>query len=144
MPLSQLQQSAPAVYERYKADDTNRSSSSSRYGLDGAKVGVLDDNGKELARVGDLLQKEGKTDKNQETLADWWQQAKETATADKTLVTEAIAHGDRMALKLTSIIPVVMAGLFLCLILLQGNWRLQPIHISSEQVSGQRSEPVQV
>lgn len=142
---SQLKEKAPAVYERYKADNTNSFLWFNTVGLDGAKVGVLDDNGKELARVGDLLQKEGKTDKNQETLANWWQQAKETATADKALVTEATLHGGRMALKLTSIVPVVLAGLFLCLILFfRATGGYKALHVSSERETGEIKEPVQV
>src|SRR5688572_13160571 len=55
-------------------------------GLDGAKVGVLSDQGKELANVGAALAKEGKTDPNHEKLKGWWENAKATADKDAPLV----------------------------------------------------------
>ena len=102
-------------------------------GLDGAKVGILDDGGKELARANDMLKKEGKSDKNQESLASWWSSAEKTATEDKSKVDDAGLHGGRMALKLTSFVPLAMAGLYLLLILYfktQGGYK--QVHVSGE------------
>ena len=86
-------------------------------GLDGAKVGVLGDGGKELANVGAALAKEGKKDANHEALAGWWNSAKATADADSPLVTGATLEGGRMALKVTAAVPALMAILYLGLIL---------------------------
>jgi MFS family permease len=86
-------------------------------GLDGAKVGVLSDGGKELANVGAALAKQGKTDSNHEALAAWWSTAQATAETDGKLVTDATLEGGRMALKVTAAVPALMAILYLALIL---------------------------
>ncbi|MFM9984193.1 MAG: hypothetical protein ACKVOK_03125, partial [Flavobacteriales bacterium] len=46
-----------------------------------------------------------------------WNSANGSADADKKLVDEAALHGGRTALKLTSYVPLAMAGLYLLLIL---------------------------
>jgi hypothetical protein len=112
-----LQKADAAVYDRYKAPEESQFMGFKVVGLDGAKVGVLADNGKELGRAGELLAKAGKTDKNHEALAAWWAEASVTAEADKKLVDEAGLEGGRQALKLTSFVPLTMAGLYLLLIL---------------------------
>ncbi len=112
-----LKEKGPEVYERYKAPSENSFFGFKVTGLDGAKVGVLEDAGKELARASDLIKKEGRTDKNTEELSAWWQEAAKTADADKKLVTEAGLHGGRQALRLTSFVPLTMAVCYLLLIL---------------------------
>jgi hypothetical protein len=114
---SNLKEQGPAVYERYKAPSENSFFGFKVQGLDGAKVGVLEDGGKELARASDLIKKEGRTDKNNEELSNWWQEASATADADKKLVTNAGLEGGRAALKLTSFVPLTMAVLYFLLIL---------------------------
>lgn len=114
---NQLKADAPAVYEQYKATGENSFLGYKVVGLDGSKVGVLKDGGQELTRAGEILKKEGKSDKNQEALAAWWEKASATATEDKAKVEEAGLHGGRMALKLTSFVPLAMAVLYLLLIL---------------------------
>ncbi len=112
-----LKEKAPEVYERYKAGAENSFMGYSVVGLDGAKVGVLKDGGKELARAEAIMEKEGKADPNIEKLASWWETASQTASADKPPVEEATLHGGRTALKLTSFVPAAMAALYLLLIL---------------------------
>lgn len=112
-----LKEKSPAVYERYKADSENHFLAFSVVGLNGAKVGVLEDDGKELARAGDILKKDGKTDENHAALAKWWEESSKTAEQDKAPVKEAGLYGGRQALKLTSYVPLAMAGLYLLLIL---------------------------
>ena len=109
-----LQQSSKDVYEKYKAEGPNSFLGYTVVGLDGAKVGVLNDEGKELARANEILKTAGKPE---EKLAGWWDTAKTTADGDKKLVNEAVLYGGRQALKLTSFVPLVMAGLYLLLIL---------------------------
>ena len=75
---------------------------------------MLSDDGKELARANDILTKAGKPE---DPLVGWWNEAKTTAPEDKKLVDDAVLFGGRQALKLTSIVPLVMAGLYLLLIL---------------------------
>ena len=88
-----LKRKDPAVYERYKAPAPNEFLVFQTVGLDGAKVGVLEDNGKEAVRALEVLKKDPEGDAprrstNQQKLVDWWEGAKATAEADKNLVTE--------------------------------------------------------
>ncbi len=120
-----LKESSPAVYERYKAPGENSFVGFKVVGLDGAKVGVLEDGGKELARAAELSD-----DDNTKALVAWWDDASATADGDKQKVTEATLHGGRMALKLTSYVPAVMAVAYLLLILyFKGRGGYQAIHV---------------
>ena len=107
-----LKEKAPAVYERYKAPSENSFVGFKVVGLDGAKVGVLEDGGKELARAAEISNSE-----NTKAMVAWWADASTTADTDKPDVTAATLHGGRMALKLTSYVPAGMAVLYLLLIL---------------------------
>lgn len=133
----QLKETSPAVFDRYKAPGENMFLGFKVVGLDGAKVGVLDDGGKELTRAGEILKKEGKSDKNQEALAAWWSNAGKTADADKKSVQEAGLHGGRMALRLTSYVPLTMAVLYLLLILyFKSRGGYKAVHIDSPEAIG--------
>ena len=140
-----LKEKAPAVYERYKAPKENSFLGYSVVGLDGAKVGVLDDGGKELNRAADLLKASGETDDNNAALMSWWSEASATADEDKTDVTAATLHGGRMALKLTSYVPATMAVLYLLLILLfkaRGGYEPKPVEDAESNGAGDEpSEP---
>jgi MFS family permease len=111
----------PAVYDRYKAPAPNEFLAFQTVGLDGAKVGVLEDNGKEAIRALELLKKDPKATKEalaiQQTLVNWWTEASTTAEADKALVTGASLYGGRMALKITAAVPAAMALIYLGIIL---------------------------
>ena len=127
-----LKDANPAVFERYKAPKENEFLVFKTVGLDGSKVGVLTDNGKEADRALGVLKKDPKATpqaiENQQKLVDWWGTAQATAAADQTLVTEASLYGGRMALKLTAIVPAVMACIYLAMILYfktQGGYRPQ-------------------
>lgn len=109
---------APATYERYASEDPKGPIGLPKIkGLDGAKVGVLSDNGAELANVGEALAKDGKTDKNHEALAAWWEGARASHDIDLEPVNSATLHGGRMALKVTAFVPLFMAIAYLLLIL---------------------------
>lgn len=112
-----LQETSPATYDRYKAGKANAMFGYSAVGLDGAKVGVLEDGGKELKRSGDILAKEGKKDDNQAALATWWQGAQASAEADRKPIQEATVYGGQTALKITAYVPMTMAGIFLLLLI---------------------------
>jgi MFS family permease len=118
---NQLKASDQVVYERYKAPNANSFLTFSTIGLDGAKVGILEDGGKEVVRAYDIMKKDPNTKPealaNQERLVQWWEGAKPTAEADKKLVVQASLHGGRTALKLTSFVPLAMAIIYLGLIL---------------------------
>jgi MFS family permease len=117
----QLKTGDASVYERYKAPNANSFLTFSTVGLDGAKVGILDDGGKELARAYDIMKMDAKTKPEalaaQEKLVQWWAGAQASAAADKKLVGDAGLHGGRTALRLTSYVPLTMAVLYLLLIL---------------------------
>lgn len=103
-------------------------------GLDGAKVYVLEDEGKDLKKAGENLAKEGKTDENHAALQKWWDSASKFALTkedkearkkdpktppakDDDTVKEAGLFGGRMALKITAIVPAIMAAGYLLLLL---------------------------
>jgi MFS family permease len=113
----QLKEASPETYERYRAAKESQFMAFKTVGLDGAKVGVVEDGGKELERAGELLAKEKKEDKNHAELAAWWELARSTAAADKPLVQAAGIGGGKAALKLTAFVPAVMAALYLLLII---------------------------
>jgi MFS family permease len=110
-----LKEKAPAAYERYKAGNENSFAGFKTVGLDGAKVGILEDDGTELARAGKLIVTQGKKDENHDKLESWWSSSKVEAKADAPAVKEAGLFGGRMALKLTSYVPAAMAVIFLLL-----------------------------
>lgn len=111
-----LQEVSPSTFERYRADKANRFLVFSTDGLNGKKVATLVDDGKSLAAEMDILEQTGRTDENLANLDAWWQDAKVTATSDSEPVKEATLHGSRMALKLTAIVPAIMAFCYLILI----------------------------
>ena len=114
-----------AVYERYKAPKENEFLWLKTIGLDGAKVGVLEDGGREAARALDLMKQEKAKPEAiaaQQGLVDWWTAAQASAVADKPLVEAAGLFGGRQALKLTALVP---AAMFACYVLLLAWFRMR-------------------
>lgn len=114
-----LQEVSPETYERYKAGNENTFLVFKTNGLDGQKVGVLTDAngaGTALANEMAILEKSGETNDNLNALNTWWESAKASESTDKEPVNEATLHGSRMALKLTAIVPAVMAVCYLLLL----------------------------
>ncbi|HZM01597.1 MAG TPA: hypothetical protein VFC44_01115, partial [Candidatus Saccharimonadales bacterium] len=97
---------SPATYDRYKADAPDSFLIFHTTGLDGLKVGVLENNGANID-----------TDPNLAGLKPWWAAAKTTAAADKPLVEDSELYGSKAALKITAVIPVVQAILLLGILL---------------------------
>ncbi len=117
-----LNEADKAVYERYKADKEGQFLWLRSTGLDGQKVGVLEDGGKEATRALEILSKDDGTKPkqlaDQKALVEWWNtSAAPTAAADKKLVEAAGLFGGREALKLTALVPATM---FLCYLALVG------------------------
>jgi MFS family permease len=109
-----LKQKDAAVYERYKADNENAFFSLKTVGLNGQKVGVLEDKGeKAIADLEKLNTTKASADSiaAQQALVDWWKGAEATADADKPLVENAALFGGRQALQITAVVPATM---FLC------------------------------
>lgn len=107
------------IFERYKAASPSRFMGYEAAGLDGAKVGVLENGGAELDRDVKLVADGKLSDEkgNIKALADWWSTAKTTADTDRKPVGDAGVYGGKMALKLTAYVPAAMAALYLMLIL---------------------------
>ncbi len=129
----ELQEKGPAVYERYKAPKENEFLGLKVQGLDGTKVGVLEDKGVNGVKTIDIdlakLKKDNapaKAIEEQQALVDWWAKAAPTAQEDQALVKSSTLYGSRMALKLTAAVPATMAVIYLCMILYfktQGGYR---------------------
>ena len=121
-----LRAASPAVFERYRAPGENQFLWFKTVGLDGAKVGVLADGGREAQRALAVLEKDGagpEAVRQQQELVTWWRErASATAAADQPLVEEAGLVGGRQALKTTALVPAVMLA---CYLLLIGYFRLQ-------------------
>lgn len=133
----QLKEASPETFERYKAATESRFTVFTTVGLDGAKVGVVEDGGKELARAGELLASEKKEDKNHAELAAWWSQAQATAGEDKKLVQTAGIDGGKAALRQTAYVPATMAVLYLLLILyFKSIGGYKAVHIETPEALG--------
>jgi hypothetical protein len=138
-----LQETNAAIYERYKAPGENEFLIFKTNGLDGAKVGVLNDKGqgdaKEAIKALKVLKDTNATADsiaNQQKLVDWWKGAEKTAKDDAPLVTDASLHGSRMALRLTAAVPACMAVLYLLMIFYfksKGGYKAQEIHSAHEE-----------
>jgi MFS family permease len=135
-----LMQKDRAVFERYKSDTENSFLGFKTVGLDGAKVGVLDDGGKEAVRALEVLKKDPHASRqviaDQQKLVEWWETAKATADTDKKMVTDAGLYGGRMALWLTALVPATMALIYLGMILYfrtKGGYRAQELISKHEE-----------
>jgi len=135
-----LKRTDPAVFDRYKAPSANEFLTFQTVGLDGAKVGVLDDDGAEAVRALGVLKSDPKATPesvaNQQKLVDWWEGARATSETDRKLVTESSLYGSRMALKLTAAVPAIMAVIYLGLILYfktKGGYRPQEMISKHEE-----------
>lgn len=138
-----LQEISPDTYARYKADKENHFLAFSTAGLNATKVSTLDDDGKKLAGDMEILQSTGTTDENTQGLNRWWGEAKLTAAADAPPVKEATLFGSRMALKLTAIVPAVMAVCYLILIVyFKSIGGYAALRIDGEKASGGVEGPV--
>ncbi len=132
-----LQSVSMDTFDRYKADKENRFLAFTTNGLNGTKVSTLADEGKKLAGEMEILAETQRTDENLSALDTWWQEAKTHAAQDNGPVNEATLHGSRVALKLTAIVPAVMAICYLILILyFKSIGGYKAITISGEKASG--------
>lgn len=143
-----LKADAPATYERYKSAEPKAPLPflEKIAGLDNAKVGVLDDDGKALGADVALLEKEGKTDKNVSALEKWWKEdpnASKDAKEDKPIVDKAVKSGGKQALAWTAAVPAAMAVGYLLLILyfrMIGGYR--QVHIEDHSGTGEVATPM--
>ncbi|MCH8046077.1 MAG: MFS transporter [Planctomycetes bacterium] len=117
----QLEQEAEPTYKRYvSADEKSFLMFPAVAGLDGAKVGTLEDDGKELAKRLKVLEDKGEKPeqgKELDNLSKWWKENEKYAEDDKKPVKDAGIFGGRMALRWTAVVPLAMAVGYLLLIL---------------------------
>jgi MFS family permease len=115
-----IQAASPDTYARYKSDTENGYPIPGIFppavGLDGAKKGVLMDNGAQLAADRAKVEASGQKDPNLEKLNDWWQSATQSAEEDKPVVEQANIVGGKSALEVTALVPAALAVGFLLLI----------------------------
>ncbi len=139
-----LRKADPAVFARYEDPNPKHFLGFETVGLNGSKVGILEDAGengvKTVQRDLDRLRADPKAKpedvENLQKLVDWWKAAEPSAEADKTLVTAATLDGSRMALKLTAIIPATMAVIYLGLIgyfRTKGGYKPQDLNITKQE-----------
>ncbi|MCA9196908.1 MAG: MFS transporter [Planctomycetales bacterium] len=139
-----LAEISPATFDRYKAAKENQFLVFKTNGLDGAKVSTLSDGGEKLAGEIAILKESDATDDNLTKLDEWWQGAREYSTDDKEPVTQATLHGSRMALKLTAIVPAVMAVCYLLLIIyFKSIGGYKALTIEGEQATGGIEGPME-
>ena len=108
-------------------------------GLDGAKVGVLKNDGKDLARDYKIVTEAKEKPKSAEEITKlnaWWtKDAQPNAVIDKPPVEAAGIYGGRKALELTAYVPAAMAVLYLLLVLYfraTGGYKQVEIHHQAE------------
>lgn len=114
-----IQENAPQTFARVKApNENNFLFFPSITGIDGAKAGMIEDDGAAITQEAAIAGSEINDNafsalKNQ---FDWWQSNKQFAAEDKAPVEAATLYGSRMALRMTAIVPATMAVLYLLLI----------------------------
>jgi len=114
-----IQENAPETFERVKAPNENSFLVFPAItGIDGAKAGMLSDNGAAILNdveiAGDRINEDGfKALKGQH---EWWQASKGFAETDAGPVDEATLHGSRMAIRYTALVPATMAVLYVVLL----------------------------
>jgi MFS family permease len=145
----------PEVFARYKAPEEKQFLTFKTTGLDGAKVGVLEDKGVDGRKTIEIdmerLEKDPQANlslvQKVRELYDWWQAAKTTAAEDGPLVTDATLYGSRMALKLTAAVPATMAVLYLLLILYykaRGGYKQVHLEgVTTEKLAGMPTEVIE-
>ncbi|QDT06234.1 Major Facilitator Superfamily protein [Rubripirellula lacrimiformis] len=114
-----IQENNPETFARVKAPNENKFLFFPAItGIDGAKAGMISDNGatilSDVEIAGDAIGDENF--KGLREQADWWNSNKEYAETDKAPVAEATLHGSRMAIRVTALVPVAMAVLYLILL----------------------------
>jgi MFS family permease len=131
---NKLKSDAPDSYQRYVAEEEKSFLGVFKTtGLDGAKVKVLDDEGKDLAKAVEIEESkpDEKKSKTIAELASWWEAAEEHKSEDREPVTEAKLYGGRKALQWTAAVPLIMAIGYLILVLYfmsKGGYRVEVLH----------------
>lgn len=127
-----LESLSPEAYARYSVEDASGFLFLPAIkGLNGQKVDVLKNDGKELTKAVEQLKKEDKSNEKIATLYQWWQGAEEFAKEDQPEVKAAGIYGGRMALKCTAFVPLFMAFGYLILVIYfytKGGYKAEVLH----------------
>src|SRR5262249_33790840 len=116
---TELKREAPATYDRYRASEPTAPLPflTPIAGLDNARVGVLRDQGKQLATDLQRVQEAGTTDKNLEALEKWWvTDGKPNLAVDEEPVKSAELFGGKKALTWTASAPAAVGVCYLVLL----------------------------
>lgn len=124
------------TYQRYKSDAENGFPIPGLFprvvGLDGAKKGVLLDDGQQLEADLKLLRESGRTDANLEKLARWWDTARPYAAEDRPRIEQANISGGKSALEATALVPAALAvGFLLLLLYFAATGGYKQVHLSA-------------
>ncbi|PQO34397.1 MFS transporter [Bremerella cremea] len=149
-----MEQLDPTLFEEYRsAEKKSFLFFPEVYALNGAKVGVLSDDGEELARRTEIEEKEGGVSKETLALNEWWDANKPANEAKleetQRIVEEANIYGGRMALKWTALVPATMGVCYLILVIyfqLQGGYKQVVLHgeeSETEKYTGGVEGPVE-
>ncbi|MEM8681037.1 MAG: MFS transporter [Planctomycetota bacterium] len=113
-----LEANAPATYERVRAPNDNQFLFFPAIrGVDGAKAGMISDDGAAIAAeveiAGDAITSDDFMGLREQY--EWWQANKQFREEDNEPVAQATMHGSRMAIRYTALVPAAMAVLYLLL-----------------------------
>jgi MFS family permease len=115
-----IQENAPESFERVKAPNENKFLVFPAItGIDGAKAGMLSDNGAAITADVEIAgNRINEPDfKGLREQFEWWNANKQFADTDAAPVQEATLQGSRMAIRVTALVPLTMAVLYLILLL---------------------------
>lgn len=138
-----LRAASTEAYDRYKADTPKGFLFFPKIaGLDGQKVAVLNDEGKQLKTDMELLEKKTRNESEEKEfqhlskLAKWWEDAMPHAAKDKPVVTASTLHGGKTALKWTAAVPAAMAvGYLILIVYFQAIGGYKPATVAEEQAA---------
>lgn len=129
---NKLKSEAPDSYQRYSAEKEKTFLwVFHTTGLDGAKVKVLENDGKDLANDVKLEETKSKKNENIAKLASWWESAEPKKGEDKGPVIDAKLYGGRKALQWTAAVPAIMAVGYLILVVYfmsLGGYKVEVLH----------------
>lgn len=132
-----LSTDSPETYGRYQAETENTFlfGTFKARGLDGSKVATIGDEGGQLAKDIEAVEKSGRQLSDVKALASldaWWQtEGKPNAATDAKPVKDATIEGGQRALQLTAAVPASMAIGFLILVVIfamTGGYKQVEIH----------------
>lgn len=114
-----IQEHSPETFARVKAPNENSFLFFPKItGIDGSKAGMISDNGaavtKDVEIAGNNIDSENF--KGLREQYQWWETNKQFAAEDAGPIAEATLYGSRMAIRVTALVPVTMAILYLILI----------------------------